>query len=152
VEEELQPLKRYGKAVLAYGSILTQWFIPGRSDIDVAIVTMERDEGRNIRILLEALGKVSPNKYDVRVFELLPLHVKSEVIKNHRVIHGDQAQLGEYLHLEETVQTLRSKKAKSRGHGQGHYNGKETPQKAETETANSTSPMEDLKVKPKPQA
>lgn len=99
MEEELQPLKRYGKAVLAYGSILTQWFIPGRSDIDVAIVTMERDEGRNIRILLEALGKVSPNKYDVRVFELLPLHVKSEVIKNHRVIHGDQAQLGEYLHL-----------------------------------------------------
>ena len=80
-----------------YGSVLTGEFIPGRSDIDVAVVTMKRRSNR--ALMREVLGRVNPNKYDVRVFELLPLYVKAEVIKNYAVVFGDEDEVGEYFYF-----------------------------------------------------
>ncbi len=97
IRRELLPLKSYGRAVVLYGSVLTGEFIPGRSDIDVAVVTMKRRGNR--ALMREVLGRVNPNKYDVRVFELLPLYVKAEVIKNYAVVFGDEGEVGEYFYF-----------------------------------------------------
>ncbi len=78
IRRELLPLRSYGRAVVLYGSVLTGEFIPGRSDIDVAVVTMKRSGNR--------------------VFELLPLYVKAEVIKNYAVVFGDEGEVGEYFY------------------------------------------------------
>jgi|Deesub1362B_J571_1020462.scaffolds.fasta_scaffold30818_2 hypothetical protein len=97
IKSELLPLKSYGRAIVLYGSVLTEQFIPGRSDIDVAVVTMKR--GNNREVMRKVLGKVNPNKYDVRVFELLPLYIKAEVVKNYLVVYGDEGEVGEYFYF-----------------------------------------------------
>lgn len=97
MKRELLPLKSYGRAVVLYGSVLTEHFVPGRSDIDVAVVTMKRKNNRSL--MREVLGKVNPNKYDVRVFELLPLYIKAEVVKNYLVVYGDEGEVGEYFYF-----------------------------------------------------
>ncbi len=94
---ELAPLREHARGVVLYGSVLSEHFIPGRSDIDVALVTMRR-EG-NMEVFRRVLGLVNPEKYDVRVFELLPLYIKAEVIRNHAVVFGDEGELGEYFYF-----------------------------------------------------
>ena len=97
IKKELQPLRKYGKAVVLYGSVLTPYFIPRKSDIDVAVVTMKKEN--NIKLMHELLGKVNPNKYDVRIFELLPMYIKVEIIKNFKVVYGDKNEVGEYFYF-----------------------------------------------------
>ncbi|NOZ82550.1 MAG: nucleotidyltransferase domain-containing protein [Euryarchaeota archaeon] len=94
---ELAPLKEHARGVVLYGSVLTEHFMPGRSDIDVALVTMKR-EG-NLEVFRRVLGLVNPERYDVRVFELLPLYLKAEVIRNYAVVFGDEGELGEYFYF-----------------------------------------------------
>ncbi len=96
IKRELLPIKNLGKGVVIYGSVLTEHFIPGRSDIDVAIITMMKEN--NEQIWKDALGRVNPEKYDVRVFELLPLHIKAQIIKNYRTVSGDEGEIGEYFY------------------------------------------------------
>ncbi|WP_048149249.1 nucleotidyltransferase domain-containing protein [Palaeococcus ferrophilus] len=62
-----------------------------RSDVDVCLV--KPTPGTYERVL-EKLG----GKYDVKVFEELPLYIQIEVIKNHRVIYGDELELSEYFY------------------------------------------------------
>jgi len=63
-----------------------------RSDIDVCIV--KPSEG----ILDDVLGKLG-GKYDIKVFENLPLYVKIEVIRHHEVIYGDEPDISEYFYF-----------------------------------------------------
>ena len=63
-----------------------------RSDIDVCIV--KPSEG----ILDDVLGKLG-GKYDIKVFENLPLYVKIEVIRHHEVIYGDELDISEYFYF-----------------------------------------------------
>ncbi|WP_297497210.1 hypothetical protein [Thermococcus sp.] len=44
--------------------------------------------------VLEKLG----GKYDMKVFEELPLYIQIEVIRSHRVIYGDELELSEYFY------------------------------------------------------
>ncbi len=97
LRQELSPLRKYGKTVVLYGSLLSDDFIPGRSDIDVAVVTMKREN--NLNVMQNILGVVNPQKYDVRVFELLPLYIKAQVIKNYVVVFGDASEVGEYFYF-----------------------------------------------------
>lgn len=94
VKLDLLPLKKYN--VVLYGSYTTSYFTE-RSDIDVAVLTRETKPERNKKIWLSLLGRV-PQKYDVKVFELLPLAIKASIIKKYIVVFGDQLDISEYFY------------------------------------------------------
>ena len=70
-----------------------------RSDIDICIVAPDCDDRKGL------LGEVYRNldvyskKYDVRLFEELPLYIQIQVIRKHEVIHvRDIYELYEYFY------------------------------------------------------
>jgi len=79
------------EAVLVYGSWV-RGEATKRSDIDICVVAPKlRTPKEFSKLLLYIWSNVDSNKYDVRLFEELPLYIKIEVIKNHKVIfckHG----------------------------------------------------------------
>jgi predicted nucleotidyltransferase len=89
---DLKKLNKF-QAVI-YGSILSEYYIPQKSDIDVAIVTQNRDNKKNIFTLRNLAGEVS-NKYDIKIFELLPLYLKIEIIDNYQVLFGNPLDISE---------------------------------------------------------
>ena len=95
IKRDLQPFQNYW--VVLYGSYVTGTYTP-RSDIDVAIITKEKDPRRNRRILFKLLSKVKSD-YDLRIFELLPLHIKAEVMDNYIVVFGDPLDIAEYFYF-----------------------------------------------------
>ncbi len=97
VRKDLKPLKDLGKGVVLFGSVLTEYFIPGRSDIDVAVVTMNEDKDYNLKIL-EKTFLYNRKPYDIKVFELLPLGVRFEIIKNYFVLFGDPVEISYYFY------------------------------------------------------
>jgi len=74
------------KAVLLYGSYArNEQNI--RSDIDICVVAPKLKTPKEFASLLgEIWRNIDANKYDVRIFEELPLYLKMEVIKNHKII------------------------------------------------------------------
>lgn len=95
LREDLVGLSNYWTVL--FGSSLTDDFIPGRSDIDVAVITQHRNRASNLRIWREVLG-ACPERYDVRVFELLPLHIQITVVRQYAVVFGDPLAISEYLY------------------------------------------------------
>ena len=63
-----------------------------RSDIDICIVKPE--EGT-----LDAIYAKLGGKYDLTVFERLPLYIKREVILHHEVVVGDELALSAYFYF-----------------------------------------------------
>jgi len=94
IKEDLKPLSKY--EVVLFGSYVSGEFRVG-SDINVAVITRKRDFNENVKILKGILGRVKPI-YDVRIFELLPLKVKANVIDNYIVIFGDELEISEYFY------------------------------------------------------
>ncbi len=80
-----------------YGSFIGYGFIPGRSDIDVAIITQLKDKKENLNIWKSLWGKYG-KIYDVKIFELLPLHLKIKIIENYQVLFGDKLEISEYFY------------------------------------------------------
>ncbi|AAB99565.1 TPA: nucleotidyltransferase domain-containing protein [Methanocaldococcus jannaschii] len=76
--------------ILLYGSYAKNEYTK-RSDIDICLVGVDRNT------YLEILGKLG-NKYDIKIFEELPLYIKMEIIKNHKVIFGDELELSEHFY------------------------------------------------------
>ncbi|ADC66001.1 DNA polymerase beta domain protein region [Ferroglobus placidus DSM 10642] len=78
-------------AVLIFGSSVKG---KGR-DVDVCIVA--KDDPK--KILKEVFSKVDASKYDVWIFEELPLYMKIEVIENHEIVFcKDELELYEYFY------------------------------------------------------
>ncbi|MDY6864884.1 MAG: nucleotidyltransferase domain-containing protein [Halobacteriota archaeon] len=97
IRDDLSFLKRYkGCEVVVFGSYANK-NSDMRSDIDVAVITRERDRKRCMEVWNEILG-VAPGKYDVKIFELLPLHVKASVIEKYEVVFGDRLDISEYFY------------------------------------------------------
>ncbi|MHA1336527.1 MAG: nucleotidyltransferase domain-containing protein [Promethearchaeota archaeon] len=96
IKNDLAPCNQY--EVVIYGSFLTEYFIPERSDVDVAIITRIKDKKKNVEIWKSFLGAF-PNLYDIKIFELLPLYLKMEVVNNYKVIFGDEPEISEYFYL-----------------------------------------------------
>ena len=94
IKKDLKNLKKYG--VIIYGSYATDSFTP-RSDIDVAVITREKNPDRNIAIWKEALKKTKA-LYHINIFELLPLHIKADIIDSHINLFGSKIELSEYLY------------------------------------------------------
>ncbi len=68
-----------------------------RSDIDIAVITKEKDRNRCVEIWKKILGK-APNIYDIKIFELLPLHIKATLIQNYEVVFGNRLDISEYFY------------------------------------------------------
>ena len=94
IKNDLTPLRKWW--VVIYGSYATGEYTT-RSDIDVVIITREKNREKNKRIWLEIIGQV-PSRYDLKVFELLPLEIKAEVIKKNLIIFGDKGEISEYFY------------------------------------------------------
>jgi predicted nucleotidyltransferase len=92
---DLKSLKKYH--VVVYGSILSEYYISHRSDIDIAIITLNREKKRNMLILKNLVGQLN-DKYDIKIFELLPLYLQIEIINNYQVIFGDPLDISEYFY------------------------------------------------------
>ena len=95
IKNDLSKLEKY-QAVI-YGSFLSKYFIPQRSDIDIAIITRNREKESNIHILKDLAGEFS-NKYDIKIFKLMPLYLKIEVIENYQVLFGNPLDISEYFY------------------------------------------------------
>ena len=94
VKKDLMPLVRH--AVVAYGSWCTSHF-SRRSDIDIAVISMERSHPANLKLFQKLLGS-APERYDIKVFELLPLTVQISIIENHKTIFGGELEISEYFY------------------------------------------------------
>ena len=74
------------EAVLLYGSYAENRQT-ARSDIDICIVASKLKAPKQFSGLLSQIWqKIDANKYDVRIFEELPLYIKIGIIKKHIVI------------------------------------------------------------------
>lgn len=85
-------------AVLLYGSVVKGNETP-RSDIDICVVAPECKDRAGL--LREVYGNldVYAKKYDIRIFEELPLYIKIHIILDHDVIHAkDIYDLYEYFY------------------------------------------------------
>ena len=65
--------------------------------MDVAIITSVRDKDSNSKLWLSLLEKITP-RYDIKVFELLPLFLKIEIIQSYCVLFGDSLEISEYFY------------------------------------------------------
>lgn len=95
IKQDLKFCENYW--VVIYGSYITDHFIANRSDIDIAVITQKKDEEKNLEIWNSLLGK-TPSIYDIRIFELLPLYIKMEIINNHQVLFGASLEISEYFY------------------------------------------------------
>ena len=62
-----------------------------RSDVDICLV-------KPLREILEKINSKLGGKYDIKVFESLPLHLKIETIENGKLIYGNEIELSEYFY------------------------------------------------------
>ncbi len=91
VKRDFDFLKDRVLAVLIFGSSVRG---EGR-DVDVCIVAGRDPED----LLKEVFANVDANKYDIWIFEELPLYMKIEVIENHEIVFcKDEAELYEYFY------------------------------------------------------
>ena len=83
--------------VVLYGSYVEGGVRPN-SDIDIAIISREKDVKQNLKLQKEILGKVS-SKFDIRVFELFPIYIQISIINNYQVIFGNALEISEYFYF-----------------------------------------------------
>jgi len=85
-------------AVLLFGSRLFPEYVTNRSDIDICVVAP--NVKNHFDLQLELYRLVRNDKYDIKVFELLPLYLKIEIIKNHEIIFArNKLDLYEYFYF-----------------------------------------------------
>lgn len=95
IKKDLEICK--GHWTILYGSFISEIFILGRSDLDVAVITKIKDKKANFKIWLSLLEKI-PHNYDVKIFELLPLYLKIEIAEIYHVLFGDPLEISEYFY------------------------------------------------------
>lgn len=91
----LVPLKETYEIIL-FGSAVEGAMRP-KSDIDIAVLSRNQNQKSNIDLQKELLGKF-PLKFDLRVFELLPIYIQISIIQNYKVIFGDPLEISEYFY------------------------------------------------------
>ena len=95
IKEKLKFLEEKYEVVV-YGSYVEGGMRPD-SDIDVAVLSHETNKHQNIKLRKELLGKF-PLKYDIRIFELLPIYIQISIVQNYRIIFGDPLEISEYFY------------------------------------------------------
>ena len=82
--------------VIIYGSWIHRNMTP-MSDIDICIISHDFDKKRNIKFYSDLLGKAHP-RYDVKLFELLPLYIQGDIMEKYEVIFGNEVDISYYLY------------------------------------------------------
>ena len=95
IREKLDFLKEKCDVVI-FGSFVNGEMRP-KSDIDIAVITHLKDKEINIKIQKNLFGK-APLKFEIRVFELLPIYIQFSIIENYRVVYGDLLEISEYFY------------------------------------------------------
>ncbi len=96
VKTDLQFLENEVLGILLYGSWTAGEAHPG-SDIDICIVAPKTVD--KIKLWRRALAEVREPLYDLRIFELMPLYLKMEVIERGVVVYAsDVYELYEYFY------------------------------------------------------
>lgn len=94
--KEILVLLKEKYEVILFGSAVEGGMRP-ESDIDIGVITRNKSKNQNIEIQKSLLGKI-PLKFDIRVFELYPIDIQISIIKNYKVIFGDQLEISEYFY------------------------------------------------------
>ena len=84
VKKDFEPLLDDVLGILLYGS-LAAGVDSERSDIDISIVAPAIDD--KIGFSRRILSNVRDARYDVRVFELMPLYLKAEVVEKGEIVY-----------------------------------------------------------------
>lgn len=95
IKQDLIALKEKFDTIL-FGSFLENAMRPN-SDIDISIISYNSRLEENIVLQKEILGKF-PLIYDIRVFELYPIHIKIQIINNYEVVFGNILEISEYFY------------------------------------------------------
>jgi predicted nucleotidyltransferase len=90
-EKDFKIFKDDALGILLFGSRARLEDVEG-SDIDICIVRPVNDE------VLTGISRMFGGKYDIKVFESLPLYIQIEIIRDHRILYGDEAKLSEYFY------------------------------------------------------
>ncbi len=97
VRKDLEPLFGEVSAVMLYGSWASGEEHEG-SDIDICLVAPDSKD--KIALQRKAFALIRDEKYDVRIFELLPLYLKAEVMVKGVVVYSrDVYELYEYFYF-----------------------------------------------------
>ena len=91
IKKDFEFIKEEVEGVLLFGSA-AKGELSKRSDIDLALVRPS-----NKSVLFRVFERVG-GKYDVKIFDDLPLHIKMDIIKNHQIILGDEVELSYYFY------------------------------------------------------
>jgi len=91
LQADFEFIKDDVNGVLLFGSA-AKGELSKRSDIDIALV-----RPRTKQVLLKVFARLG-GKYDVKIFEELPLTVKMDIIQHHQVIFGDEVELSYYFY------------------------------------------------------
>jgi len=91
LEKDFEIFKDDALGILLFGSRARLEDVE-RSDIDICIVRPVSDR------VLTGIARTFGGKYDIKVFENLPLYIQIEIIRDHRTLHGDETQLSEYFY------------------------------------------------------
>ena len=91
LEKDFEIFKDDALGILLFGSRVRLEDVE-RSDIDICIV-LPVIEG-----VLTGIERTFGGKYDIKVFENLPLYIQIEIIRDHKTLHGDENQLSEYFY------------------------------------------------------
>jgi len=95
IKEKLNFLKeKYD--VVVFGSFVKDEMRPD-SDIDIAVISYQTDKEFNIKLWKNLLGK-APLKFELRIFELLPIYIQISIIEKYRVVFGDVLEISEYFY------------------------------------------------------
>jgi len=88
------------QGVLLFGSYVRGKMSP-KNDIDICVVARDAETPKEKADLLGEIWKrINANKYDVRLFEELPLYMKMNVIREHEILFcGDVPALFEYFYF-----------------------------------------------------
>ena len=90
-KEDFEEFNDAALGILLYGSRARGDF--GKmSDIDICIVNPDNEE------VMRRINKRLGGKYDVKVFEKMPLYIRIEIIRNHQIIYGGAARIGAYFY------------------------------------------------------
>ncbi|MBD3339734.1 MAG: hypothetical protein GF353_11535 [Candidatus Lokiarchaeota archaeon] len=94
IKEDLNELKESFEVVI-YGSFVEGGMRPN-SDLDIAVITRSNNKEKNKKIQMELFG-IASLKYDIRIFELLPIYIQIAIVNNYRVLFGDILEISEYF-------------------------------------------------------
>lgn len=88
------------RAVLIFGSYVHGDATP-RSDVDICVVAPDLRTSKERSVLLGKIWRgLRSNRYDVRLFEELPLHIQIEIIENNIIVYCDDVpELFEYFYF-----------------------------------------------------